>query len=581
MYSFSGCVLQAVLLTIVSTSELFSKDGVLIINNGKASVASVEWSVILSIDQPTPPNVTEWASRMVDIVDSQAKRAPLQERRAWIHRIEAIVHAANVPTTLQETMTERRQKRGLFDFVGKIAKAGFGLATESDVRKIQDALETLRAAEEDTHHNEETFITVLNQTRRYVRENRQDINILDQNQRTLNALAVNNSKSIFTLIKNMSDLYFTIWMYQEISQMESCVKEYDNLVKIFKLRVDQLHNGWLLESIVMRDQLEAILVQIRKQGQQVLPIDWYYENTRLSHLGYSPRSMLFQFKVYGVTNDVYVLYSFMYFNVPLGVDHVRKLSGKTKIAIDSASTASFTPDNCVGTNPALCIVSHVKLIPCCEYHLVAGIVDNNCKVEIAPMPNVSIQTARPFENKNLLVLAPTKTVSTTLRCKGLQPVVTDVSKPTMQMLQPGCTLDADNLRLASLHSGNSAVESEADTVVAAQYINVSWPEKPPQEVQELLRLQHTVAVPMATLNYPHTAEPVIWHKSISFPPIMVLLIIIVGGVAAAIYFRKKLIDRFQRCSTKEREYVSTKTTDVEEDRPGIPSIYPSLGVAAK
>ena len=79
----------------------------------------------------------------------------------------------------------RRVKRGLVDIIGEAGKALFGVATQRDVTDISRAV---KQAEKDTaivYHRMDEMLSVINQTRKYVRENRKDIEQLQQHQQAL------------------------------------------------------------------------------------------------------------------------------------------------------------------------------------------------------------------------------------------------------------------------------------------------------------------------------------------------------------------------------------------------------------
>lgn len=68
-----------------------------------------------------------------------------------------------------------RKRRGLIPILGDIGKSLFGLATEEDVAKLRDALETNRRYTDAVHHDQGKLLSVINATRAETVRNRKTL----------------------------------------------------------------------------------------------------------------------------------------------------------------------------------------------------------------------------------------------------------------------------------------------------------------------------------------------------------------------------------------------------------------------
>ena len=83
-----------------------------------------------------------------------------------------------LPATLVNDV--KKNKRGLIDGIGKLSHFLFGLATEEEVTAIREGLEAARRQVGTIYHNQKCLLIVVNRTRGYEEENRDDILILRQ-----------------------------------------------------------------------------------------------------------------------------------------------------------------------------------------------------------------------------------------------------------------------------------------------------------------------------------------------------------------------------------------------------------------
>ena len=171
-----------------------------------------------------------------------------------------------------------RVKRGLVDIIGEAGKALFGVATQGDVTDIRRAV---KQAEKDTaivFHKMDKMLSIINQTRKYVRENRKDIDQLQQHQQALQTRLLEYGDHLSQLDIQVDRLTVARLIDNLIAQLELIAEEFQQQWRIFRQQKHELERGWLTESTLAPTELESMLHKLRCQGYYTPRAEWYYEN---------------------------------------------------------------------------------------------------------------------------------------------------------------------------------------------------------------------------------------------------------------------------------------------------------------
>lgn len=568
-------------MAVATGTDLLTKDGILVTRTGFLKTVSMEWHVLMVIDHPQQLQVDEWADLMAAGIVSKATN--VAEQKNWLQRIEAIRHSAKVPTNflrdnVDYVMTKTRMKRGLFNIVGALSKGLFGLATEADIRTISGTLEKLESGHTTTVHNQQVLLTVMNQTRRFVSENREDIANINSNMVKLKELAVNNSKSIASVAQSVNSLEFKVWIYDTISAMEGAIKEYLVQVQLFHIQRNALHRGWLTMDIFPRAYLDEVLRNIEEKGHQTLEADWYYENTHITPVMQSDASLYFEFVVLGTSGEQYVDYNLRFYPVPLGDNYARRMIGRSRIALDSLTGAWFQPEECVGMNPGVCRVTIIKLEPGCEYSLIANTLDEKCVFEIVNATNMSSVVERPLGNSSKIVVAPANEVTYTMRCPNAQPQRRTVTHPEIIDLPAQCSMDTDTWRVKGYERGYAQMKAQFEVIIPLKPLNVSWPPSPPPRVIELLQTQHRAEVPLTALDWmPESSSEryVTWNVTRSSVTAVVSVVALTSLAVVMIRFRQNIKERFENSLVRKKRRNAARPQSEETENLGRPSLFSS------
>ena len=179
-------------LSAVCSADLFTEHGVHITRKGSSRNIESVWTALVIINPPPTIPMWAWVEKIRAGIQTVGSRTTAEDPKIWETRLEALLRLTTEAgeavldrTSRSLERRRRRVKRWLVDIIGEAGKALFGVATQRDVTDIRRAV---KQAEKDTaivFHKMDKMLSVINQTRKYVRENRKDIDQLQQHQQAL------------------------------------------------------------------------------------------------------------------------------------------------------------------------------------------------------------------------------------------------------------------------------------------------------------------------------------------------------------------------------------------------------------
>ena len=112
------------------------------------------------------------------------------------------------------------------DIVGEAGKALFGEATQRDMTDICRAVKAVARDTGIVFHRTEKMMTIINQTQKYVRENREGIQQLQQHQQALQTQLFQSGANLSQLALQVDRLTVARLVDNLITQLELVAKQY-------------------------------------------------------------------------------------------------------------------------------------------------------------------------------------------------------------------------------------------------------------------------------------------------------------------------------------------------------------------
>ena len=429
------------------------------------------------------------------------------------------------------------------------------LFTEDDIRVLSNFIRQNQQGINVLQHNVGELISIVNQTRRYVRENRMDLQDVRAETARLHALATATARRTQALEFYQGRASIRRHVDLAILQMEMAIRDYRLQGQIFHRQRLQLERGWLTEDILSPPALASILQLLRRQGHDALDIEWYYQHVRVTPLWQEDRELLFRAVLPAVAKEQYLQYGLGYFKVPMDDHHLRQLVGQPRVAVSTLTGTTFVPKDCAGTNPIVCDPTARTLVPTCESALVTGQVPRACQVAITPRRNTTAEVFR-LSDRTLVVVVAYVPTATTLRCRGQPPVRMTIKGPQQVHVPDLCLLEAREWRVSGIQRGKGTVHLSLPTYVQVPGLNVSWPRTLPPEVGDKLKFTERVEVPLVDMDrfVPDKAGPA-WPIDVnpSYLAVPAVSTLLIAGtvlfIVCVIWRRKRRLSRSHLPST--------------------------------
>ena len=177
-----------------------------------------------------------------------------QSVKTFMVQLEGIAVTRDIPLDTMDTVPggvdimdegrNGRPRRGLIDFIGRISLTLFSTAVHSDVKMLQQVVDSTRQPMKTIYRDSKAMLSVLNHTRRYVNEKRQDINGIQIEMQYLLHSINAYAESLSDLTERVQILELSRGIDGLISELEIVVNGYKTQKGIFHSQKLQLEWGW-------------------------------------------------------------------------------------------------------------------------------------------------------------------------------------------------------------------------------------------------------------------------------------------------------------------------------------------------
>ena len=159
-----------------------------------------------------------------------------------------------------------RERRSLIPIVGRVLSGAFGLATTGQVRALRTGIQTLSDNQEKIYHLVENQISMINVSRKYIKENRQTINKLiigvhqiDMKVNNISQILITDLNTIGRFVQIYSQLNLAL---QSIKRMIDSAQRY---VDHLRLELSFLAIRHISPNLLSPEELSKILHQVRSK----------------------------------------------------------------------------------------------------------------------------------------------------------------------------------------------------------------------------------------------------------------------------------------------------------------------------
>lgn len=353
------CVIWILAVTTCSTDFLdFNEpkrleDGILVVNGGEMKTLSAIWTIIVSLEAPTPDNnLWDTLDNFKSTIENLHHLQPMLNGTysAWMVRIAAI----------QSTMTppgrkRARSRRGLLDFIGVVSNKLFGTATEAQVDECRRQLERASVLNQRVAHSFNELVTIVNQSRSEISTNRKHISdiesYLDKLQEHVHQLELLQDNIVPTIYRLARDAKVSRILSAIEASHHQWLRQHDQYVR----RRAALELGRLTEEILPPTELEKIRANVRDAGRNMPSAEWFYEHVTITPFWENKRWLVFMAALPVSTDGSFLRYRIRTWPILSGNGNSTiQIEAPNDVALDTTTGEGFIPHSCVGVRPAIC-----------------------------------------------------------------------------------------------------------------------------------------------------------------------------------------------------------------------------------
>jgi hypothetical protein len=355
------------------------------------------WRVFVSVRKPvTPRGYRSQADKILKLINSaynkNDKSASMISKYEKDNRILKIIHALRIfkvvnrpveyanthnkkntkknkkPNKKSKKKGKSREKRGLFNFIGRGLQSLFGVATENDVMEVKRLLAFTYTGQKQVRHNVNNLTTVVNRMQYDIRFSRRALNVNINNVNRLFAFQYNINSTISLILNDLRRKDFLRIIDNLISDFSAVTHRFKHLMELYSRRRTSLENGRLSHDLMPLSYLNEIERSLNKTWYLITPKEWYCQFSTLIALDLQG-DLLYRVDLCIIDNMNYIEYAINCFAEPVkGTNSTLKMRIESPHVTLETSTGLFSnPRDCVGINPRVCrsnIYLKPDLMPC-------------------------------------------------------------------------------------------------------------------------------------------------------------------------------------------------------------------------
>lgn len=476
-----------------TSADLFREDGVLVNRQGEARRVSAVWQLVVLITPPNRPPLGHWIDQIRRGMSKVNRTRWWNEIEQWEHRLDLVERQIAVRTESADRPT--RTRRSPFDFLGDGASWLFGVATKEQLEEVAAVVRLSTLRTDALMHNAEHLLTIMNTTRRV------QIAMARRLHRT-GVFALKALHGIEKLQLQAKDLEHVVQISTAVEEVADVSSSYVQAQAQYNQLQTQIDKGVLTEQLLDHAQLKHVLSVARAAGRRTLNAHWYYRNAVVHPVWGRGRKVAFSVALPLVAADRYIQYDIKYLPVRFGHEHLRYLTGAGLVAVSTQRGSSFLPDDCAGSQPAVCRPAVEARRVTCEAALVTGRNPAACTVRIVKTTDQSATVLAPTEGSNLVTVAPhTSELMIKVRCPGKESVEVRVHQPTLVTLPPTCHMEGEGWVLHSVMIKSKRIEvMTSNPSLQLPSLNLSWPDALHPEWRSSLTLLPELRVPVLDIG---------------------------------------------------------------------------------
>ena len=268
------------------------------------------WIILVSLEAPSyPHDLRQQIAKVRDsfqpILSKYKVASAISD--TWKDRLERM-------EPISTFSFKTRHRRGLFDAGGSLLHVLFGVATSAEIKKYRTLLMDLKSQNKVILHNIPTLATMVNQSRKYIRENSIRISKIEAHESVVRNFMSHLSRKLKDWEVRLGAAEIQLEMDRVLSALEVLYEEYLKQVDYFRSHRTALEEGRLTEGLLPPQELHGILQLAVQQGYGTVErIEWYYEHLKVEPIWKDGSSLLYHATIPLLDSKQYLFYKIQAF----------------------------------------------------------------------------------------------------------------------------------------------------------------------------------------------------------------------------------------------------------------------------
>lgn len=337
-------------------------DGLLVARGEDLLTEVASWTVVVTLDVPPLPTELEHRLKAIEgALDHLNPQIHASEKEGWTARLQRIKMQLR-PSFLHGGRHHRRVARGLFNFIGILSEHLFGTASEAEVRQTRQMIQKVNSNNQAVYHVVQELTTVVNQSRVYLQQNRDRINEVSKEVKTVEQLLNSMGVQYEGLRDHIETNYHRHQAERLVEGLEMLTGAYLDHVEHYHRQRTALEGGVLTEDLLTLEVLEDILIKARGGNRSAIKnVEWYYQYVPVQPLWGEDNLLVFKMELPLVKPITYLHYLFKAFPVPQAEGVTALFEVSPDVGYEPHTGGLFIPEICVGRNPIVCRIYPMRI----------------------------------------------------------------------------------------------------------------------------------------------------------------------------------------------------------------------------
>jgi hypothetical protein len=424
------------------------QDGIIVEKGNELRVEEGLWTILVTLEDAVSTYRPRELADLHDMVSALRRRiddpndrtdelVTEQKKQAWKHRLALLLRN----NTMTFTRQPHRLKRGLIDLGGTLLNKIFGVATETEVNQVREAILAAGKRNEAIIHNSNQLITIVNTTRLEERETRRKLNDLIGKVKAMHADEYAKWSSFMGIAK-------ALMIDEMVAMLESISTGLRREISQEAEIKNTLEGHHLTENIFPISLFNEISSLAERFLIKNVRITWYYEHLTVVPLLIEDSIFVYRIQLPFVPQDEYLRYRIRTWPVPFNHSLITiQLSVGEDIAVHTTAGYIFKPESCVGFNPQICQTGPLYQQSSfeCERGIMTAHQDDRskCHIKQGVLTHTQLYT---LSRGHYVIVSKGETY--TLSCRRQRQIKSRLAIGTYEINLPGgCTLSGEDWTL--------------------------------------------------------------------------------------------------------------------------------------